>query len=451
MAALTRAARAAALALALALCLPLSGCGGRARPEPPAQPASAPVVVYVLADFSPPEELAFARLSELFSRGEGGRVRVELRAPSDYPPSETAPRPAAGGAASEGATGAAAGVPATEDASPDPVAQAVPRASRAREAPQIAVVGEAGFAALRDAYRVEPLGGSTGAALARALLPPARKAAGAGGPGEAAGLAALPLDLDVDVLYVRRGLLYRPPASWQDVVGVARRSTSGGQEAGPVAVGEGDPAPVAALALLGITPGASEAPPSVAPTAPAPADLAGPPGQAAVAWLRAAQAAGDVRFVADPAAAFASAETGLALAPASRLGPLEAALDGHAAFVVSRLPGLPASARFAVPLPYGPRAAREAAARFLAFLARPASQSFWAVETGRLPAVADAYGTDAWKAYLGHHPEVAVMEDAVRTAPAWPPELVPSAPAAARALLAALLAEGAARPPRMGR
>lgn len=382
-----RAALLGAILVAVASVL-FTSCGAPAASVTPPGVAASPVDVQVLAVLDTPERLALEHLARAFEDHEGHRVHIVLRSAADHP--------------SEGSPPVATGTP---------IFQAVLAAARDASPPQLAVADTLGLGELAASGRVQAPAGDVAPALARSLLPVARQAAG----DEV--LLALPLDLDVDVLYVRRGLIYQAPATWEALTGVSRASTAGGRQAGPLAVGQDDTDPVVALATLASTGGA---PPAGSAAAPADA-LSGPAGQAAAASLARWARSGDIRYAADPVAEFSSGSVGLALAPASALGRLETALGGHATFQVSTLPAMPARPRFAVLLPYGPAPARREAARFLQFLAEPENQAFWAVQTGRLPAVQAAYVTAAWRDYTEHHPEVRAMADAVSRAPAWSP------------------------------
>ncbi|MBE3590340.1 MAG: extracellular solute-binding protein [Firmicutes bacterium] len=295
---------------------------------------------------------------------------------------------------------------------------------------------------LLAAGALAPPPAAAGAELQRAAAQAAALARPAPAVGAAAGArVALPLDVDIDVVYVRVGFLPAAPASWSQISGLGRASApavaqAGGRLQPGLAVGRDDAALIAGLAA------AYGAPPAAAAPAPDAAALDGPAGDAAASQISRWLHDGDLWPAADPVAAFTDGRAGAILAPASAIGPIEAALGGHASFMTGTLPGMPARVRVLALLPYGPPRSRAAAAAFAAFLEEPEPQAVWAAQTGRLPASRKALDTATWRAYAAHHPEVARWAAGLAQATTWPPDGAAAALDAARARLALLFGTG---------
>lgn len=445
------------VAAMLAAALALSACAPAVRPAPPVSNATAaPDEVVVLAELDPIEATALRVLARQFETAQGNRVRVRIVAPESYLGEGTS---TAGGAGSEaGSSNRSSGPAPSENAAGAPpaaggpdarlVAAVLSAATSRMPAPQAVILDAASLGELAAAGALVPPSPS----VRRALQPAAARAVGGrdegAGPGAGGTLLATPIDVDLDVVYTRVGFLLAPPADWSQLTGLARASASavaqsGGKLQPGLAFERDDADLVAALATAAATGAKPLVAPAGTPTAAPGADaLAGAGGDAAVAQLARWVHDGDLWPAQDPVAAFLSGRAGAILARASDLGALEAALGGHAAFMVSALPGTPLHVRALALLPYGTPRSRAAAAEFAAFLSEPSQQAVWATQAGRLPASTRALDTGAWRAYAAHHPEVVRMTEGLAQAVAWSPQEAAAAADAARARLVQVVGSG---------
>ncbi|MBX5475615.1 MAG: extracellular solute-binding protein [Clostridia bacterium] len=447
------------VAAMLAAALALSACAPAVRPVPPApNETAAPVEVVVLAELDPIEATALRVLARQFETAQGNRVRVRIVAPESYLDEGTSTAGGTGTGSEAGSSNrssgpapsenAAGGTPAAGGPGARLVAAALGAATSRMPAPQAVMLDAASLGELAAAGALVPPAPSVGRALQSAAARAVSGGDEGAGPGAGGTLLATPIDVDLDVVYTRVGFLLAPPADWSQLTGLARASASavaqsGGQLLPGLAFGRDDADLVAALATAAATGAKPLAAPAGTPTAAPGADvLTGAGGDAAVAQLARWVHDGDLWPAQDPVAAFLSGRAGAVLARASDLGALEAALGGHAAFMVSALPGTPLHVRALALLPYGAPRSRAAAAEFAAFLSEPSQQAVWATQAGRLPASTRALDTGTWRAYAAHHPEVARMTDRLAQAVAWSPQEAAAAADAARARLAQVVGSG---------